>query len=373
MSSNNKLLPQLDSEEGVAQFLVDIEAFCLVEGFHLVMDLNLFNASRPVLPINPNQAQRTSLQEWEAIDRKFYGYLIIALKQVTFLRDKLTKRAAVIANPYRGSVLMNEFKNYFFANPNAQIYENIQTKIRSYKQKSKEVDVAISELNHLNASLPAAYANTDQQKILQLRSSLSIKYADAVKTLTMSNPQLTYSDICDLLIREATAEALIASSSAQGETEEAHIAEQVDKDKVDNMTEQERSYRGHSQHYSRSSRSRSPRQENRGRSSERRSGHLGRYGGGNRGKDSRDRGHYSNERYSYDHRRSRSRSRSGGRRGASYSRSRSRSPGRPHDRRARSPTPHPRDSRNVQWKDLSRIQCFTCQKYGHKANDCRQR
>ena len=57
--SNPKLLPLLMDEEDAAAYIVNMEAFCLIEGLPLVTDLVAFNGVRPPeLPANAPIAQR---------------------------------------------------------------------------------------------------------------------------------------------------------------------------------------------------------------------------------------------------------------------------------------------------------------------------
>jgi hypothetical protein len=166
-----KLLPQLTDEEDAVPYLVNLEAFCLIEGMHQVMDLLLFNAARPAeLPANAavdrRLARDAALQAWTCMDQKFYGYVILSLIHVPMLRDRLLGTAAVLLSPRRGSVLIQAFRNDVFANANPTIYTNRLTRIRSYRQKMEvPVATAIADMNRLHAGLPAAYARTDQDKL----------------------------------------------------------------------------------------------------------------------------------------------------------------------------------------------------------------
>ncbi len=83
----------LDKDEGGPTYIVNMEAFCLVEGLSLVTDLAAFDAARPPeLPANAPLAQRQardlSFQQWVGVDQKLYGYLILSCVQVPMLRDR---------------------------------------------------------------------------------------------------------------------------------------------------------------------------------------------------------------------------------------------------------------------------------------------
>ena len=197
--SNPKLLPMLTDEEDAASYIMNMEAFCLVEGLTLVTDLVAFEATRPQdIPVNAPAAQRQArdmaLQAWMATDNKFYGFLVLSLAGVPMLRDRLVGSATVLANPRRGSVLFQAYRDDVYSNANPTIYANRLTRIRAYRQKADTpVATALADLNKLHSGLPPAYSRTDQDKILQLRTSLLPRYAEIVKTLALGNPQLTYS------------------------------------------------------------------------------------------------------------------------------------------------------------------------------------
>ena len=377
---SNKLLPYLEDEEDAAPFLVNMEAFCLVEGYYSAIDLAAYNNLRPAEPpANATPAQRavqlSALQEWRELDNKFYGYLVLALSKVPMLRDRLLSSQAVTANPRRGSILMKAFRDELYANPNASIYNNRLTKIRAYRQNDTKLPKAIAEINKLYSGLSADFARTDHDKIIQLRTSLQSKYADMVKTLTMSNPMMPYTTVCDHLIRESLAEDLISLSSV-GEKEEAHtVAEHA----ADAFIAEDRG------------RSRSPHDDR----------HSSDYSQ-SRGRE-RDHRAYGGRSYTYDRHRSPRRSPENYRPRASYSprdsrrynsssstsysrRSYSRSPGRGRSysrspsadrsmKKARSPSPHPRGAlkHSVHWNDQQTIRCFKCNKVGHKSYECRQK
>ena len=180
--------------------------------------------------------------EWEAPDKKLYGFVVQSLVSVPLLRDRMLGSAAVLANPRRGSVLMQAFKDDLFANTNPAVYSNRLTRIRAYRQKKDQtIPLALAEINRLHAGLPANYARTDVDKILQLRTSLLPRYADLVKTLTLANPALSYQSVCEHLVRESVSESLI-SLSHSGEKEDAH---HVDESHSDALVTEDRPARHH--------------------------------------------------------------------------------------------------------------------------------
>ena len=376
-----KLLPMLtDEDEGGPAYIINMDAFCLVEGLSLVTDLNAFDAARPPdLPANAPVAQRQARDaaylQWTGVDSKFYGYLILSWTQVPMLRDRLLATAAVLASPRRGSVLFQAYRDDIYANPNPTIYVNRLTRIRAYRQKTDmPVATALGEINKMQAGLPPAYARTDQDKLLQLRQSLLPRYGDIVKTLSLGNPLLTYSAACEHLVRESVSESLLSLSHV-GEREDAHlVAEPCAADALliedrgrSRTSDRGGGYRGHVDDRS-PSRDRGRGYQDRGRSY---SQDRGRGYSQDRGRgSSQDRGRRRSRDNHRDHSNNRGRSDS---RGRSQDRSPSRDSyhsGRSNARagagaRGRSPSPYPRA--HVSWAD---IVCHKCKRKGHKAFEC---
>lgn len=361
-------------EEEAAPYLVNMEAFCLVEGLNLVMDLVAFNAAGPpALGANPTAPQRaahaTAMQDWLVPDKRFYGFMILSLVNVPMLRDRILGSAAVLANPRRGSVLMQAFKDDLFANANPAVYSNRLTKIRAYRQKKDQpIPVALAEINRLHSGLPAAYARTDMDKILQLRSSLLPKYAELVKTVSLANPIITYSAVCDHLVRESVSETLISLSNI-GEKEDAHLVAEQEPDEAFIAEDRGRSRspgpdRYRKMHRHRDDYSRSP------------SSHRSPHRSPMREKYYPREQRYSRSPHRYSrspHRHNRSQERRPYTRGfSSTRRSFSRSPDRSMVR-GRSPSPHPRGALkySVNWKDQRSVpRCYKCNQPGHKSFEC---
>jgi hypothetical protein len=383
----------LMDEEDAATYLINMEAFTLVEGLPLVMDLAAFNAARPPdLPANATAVQRQARDaaylQWVAYDQKFCGYVVLSWTHVPMLRERLLGAADVVANPRRGSVLMQAYKDDVYANVNPTIYANRLTRIRAYRQKvDVHLPTALAEINRLHSGLPPAYARTDQDKLLQLRTSLLPRYAEIVKTLSLGNPQLTYNAACEHLVRESVSETLLSLCHV-GEREDAHLvaespaAEALLVEDRGRSRSQDSDRGGGYSHQRQRSRYRGNFKDNhqfkdRSRSHSR-----------DRGRDrSYDRDYSNNRGRSYDRPRSDSRGHSSSYRGRPHSRGRSQDSVRS-DRsssrdsrfnshsgghhsgghRGRSPSPHPNP--RVSWAD---IVCHKCKKKGHKAYQCRGR
>lgn len=369
MSSSNDLskIPSMASEDDAPAHYNRFEAYCAFMGFLPLLKLATWNAAAPQAPPANATAERKAEYERNKSDRtnldaKCYGAFMLSLDKVPDLQDRLKARAEVIAHPFSGAVLLNEFRKEIFENPNVTVYENKLARIQSFDGSKMSADAAIIALDRLYAGLSKDATPVDKVKVLHLRKQLNREFGTLARDLQDREPNITYADACRRL--RAAELNRPPSSSRSGENESINLADASDGESSESVA-----YAGTGNNRAGNGRARAWKNfRSRNRTDER---HQRRRGNSDRGRSPRRDG---------DRQRGRGRGHSRDNRSRSYSRSRSRessySTGRSSDGhsdkddrqrgrgRGRPNSPAPK---GILKKVRFEGKCWDCDKYGHKA------
>lgn len=341
-------------------------------GFLPLLKLAAWNDAAPQAPAANASAERRAeydkkVADRSSLDAKAYGAFMLSLDRVPDLQDRLRARAEVIAHPFSGAVLINEFRKEIFENPNVTVYENKLARIHSFDGSKMTADATITAVDRLYAGLSKDATPVDKVKVLHLRRQLNREFGALARDLQDREPNITYADACRR-IRAAELNRPPASSRS-GENESVNLADDSDGEHSESVA-----YAGAGGDRAGSGRARAwTNYRSRSRTDER---HHRRRGGSDRGRSPRR--DYSGGRGRH---RGRGRGQSHNNRSRSNSRSRSResaySSGRSSDDhseqddrgrdrgRARPSSPAPK---GILKKVRFEGECFRCGKYGHKAN-----
>ena len=361
-SSNNDLskIPSMATEEDAPAHLHRFEAYCAFMGFLPLLKLDTWNAAAPQpLAANASAANRSEhdrkVADRDGLDARCYGAFMLSLDKVPDLQDRLRARAEVVAHPYRGSVLLSEFRKELFENPNVTIYENKLARIQSFDGSKISADATMIALDRLYAGLSKDTTPVDKVKVLYLRKQLNKEFGTLARDLQEREPNISYADACRRI--RAAERDRPPSSSRSGENEAVNLAEEsADDEFVDYVGDRDDDGRKRAWQNIRARQNTAERhQRRRGNTDRGRSPRRDKDGYHKRGR------HHGRGRGRNDRSRSRSRESSYSTNGSSSAESEKSN----NSRRSNSPAPKG-ILKHVRFDG----KCYDCKKVGHKAGNC---
>ena len=171
----------------------------------------------PVIARNATQDQIQEHKECIRVDERVYGYILLAMSDLTSARKKVLQAATVIAHPCRGSILFAAVRAEALSNPHRAIYDSILTEAQAFRQPAKgmSLESAIETLDQLWASIPDNQQPDGGTKKRQLKVSLLPHFSDLVKQTDRTHPAFSYDEVCAELIAFETIFDSIGSSSGK--------------------------------------------------------------------------------------------------------------------------------------------------------------
>ena len=192
-------------------------------------DLVAFQVIQAGLLLIANAASRSARQEQLNKDnQKAWALVMASLRAAPDVKITVQQNVLVVANARSGAHLIAALRTHIFNNPETSIYFPVQHLLRTFRQREDQtVSEAIMKINGLNNSLPIALKLTDGDLIGILRTGLTLRYSEIVRTQQSGAGVVTYANICSNLIKRSLEDAVYDTQRKRNqEDDSAHLIQE---------------------------------------------------------------------------------------------------------------------------------------------------